>query len=164
MVWSPPDWEPEAVEEVDAVEVEPAAPEESQRATVEVEVRQISGTAALGNYAKRAYEIWTKNRVYGLDGGLECIEVIDLATGRSNPKHAFLGARLVGGQTRNGNQNELSFPLPTPGGEAVFQKLDTNNRIKLSVTSRVTRVILHVHRVKVESAQRDGAWGKITRH
>lgn len=158
VVWSPPDW---LSEEEEAAPQEPLST--TERPTVEVDVRSISGAAAVGTYARRAFEIWTRNRVYGLDGTLECIEVIDLATGRTDPNHPFLGARLVGGQSRNEDSNELSFPLPVPGSDAVFQKFDKQNRIRLSVTSRVTRVLLHVHRVMVESAERDDAWSTLTR-
>lgn len=165
IVWSPPDWDPE--DGVDSSSsprtAESQAPGSMPGQEIEVEVRRLSGPAALGPHARRTYEIWTRNRVYSVDTRLECVEVIDLATGRSDPNHAFLGARLVGGQLRQHDSNELTFPLPTLGSEAVFQKQDRQRRIRLSVTSRVTRVILHVHRVKVGSDERDGAWGKITR-
>jgi hypothetical protein len=158
VIWAPPDWLPE---EGEAATSEPLPT--SERPAVEVDVRSISGAAAVGAHARRAFEIWTRNRVYALDGTLECIEVIDLATGRSNPHHPFLGARLVGGQTRSEQSNELSFPLPVPGSDAVFQKFDRHNRIRLSVTSRVTRVLLHVHRVMVTAGERDNAWSTLTR-
>jgi hypothetical protein len=89
------------------------------------------------------------------------VEVIDLASGRSEKKHPFMGARLVGGQIRNESGNELTFPLPTPGSEAVFQALDSQNRVRLSITSRVTRVILHVQRVQVGVDQSDNTWNHI---
>lgn len=161
VVWSPPDWSPG--DEAAAANPRDSVPEIAPRPQIEVEVRRLSGPAALGPHARRTYEIWTKNRVYSVDSKLECVEVIDLATGRSDPNHAFLGARLAGGQTRHKKTNELTFPLPTVGSEAVFQKRDRQQRIRLSVTSQVTRVILHVHRVKVGTGERDGAWGKITR-
>jgi len=164
IVWSPPDWDPEDRTDpgIPAEVSESQVPESAPRQEIEVEVRRLSGTAALGPHAQRTYEIWTKNRVYSVDSRLECVEVIDLATGRSNPNHAFLGARLVGGQLHHDGNNELTFPLPTVGSEAVFQKQDPQRRIRLSVTSRVTRIILHVHRVKVGTDERDGAWGQIT--
>lgn len=167
IVWSPPDWDPEEDATDPAAPLESRdsqAPESAPRPEIEVEVRRLSGPAALGPHARRAYEIWTRNRVYSVDSTLECVEVIDLATGQIDPNHSFLGARLVGGQIRHEDSNELTFPLPTAGSEAVFQKTDQHRRIRLSVTSRVTRVILHVHRVKVGSDERDGAWGKLTRN
>jgi hypothetical protein len=132
-----------------------------ERPPIEVEVRKISSTHVLGKRPPCAYEIWTKNRVYSLDVGLSCIEVIDLASGRSETNHPFIGARLVGGQNRTDAGNELTFPLPTPGAEAVFQAVDAQNRVRLSLTSRVTRVILHVQRVQVGASERDSTWDRI---
>lgn len=142
---------------------EPSSPVASPRVDrppVEVEVRKLSPNAA--RRAPPAYEIWTKNRVYALDPTLVCTDVIDLATGQSDAKHPFLGGQLVGGQRRVNDNNELTFPLPTPGSEAVFQTLDMNRRARLVVTSKVTRVILHVQVVRVDERQKDDTWGAIT--
>jgi hypothetical protein len=163
VVWSPPDWDPE--DDATRTESDPRSsrgsmPDSVPRPPVEVEVRKISPQAV--RQAQLAYEIWTKNRVYNIDATMLCIEVIDLATGRSNANHPFIGARLVGGQLRSGEASELSFPLPAPGSDAVFQKVDEHSRIRLAVTSAVTRVILHVHRVDVRGPERDHAWGRIT--
>jgi hypothetical protein len=133
----------------------------AERPPIEVEVRRVSGANLAAKRTHVAYEIWTKNRVYGLDSSLNCIEVIDLASGRSDSEHAFIGAQLVGGQQRTATGNELTFPLPTPGSEAVFQALDQLKRMRLSITSTVTRVILHVHRVEVGTEQRDRTWDTI---
>ncbi len=135
--------------------------EPPERPPIEVEVRKISSASVLGKRTQAAYEIWTKNRVYSLDVALGCVEVIDLASGRSEKKHPFIGARLVGGQCRTDTGNELTFPLPTPGSEAVFQSVDAHNRVRLSVTSKVTRVILHVQRVQVGSDQKESTWDQI---
>jgi len=137
----------------------PTAAPRSERPQVEVEVRKLSPTAA--RRAPPAYEIWTKNRVYALDPTLVCTDVIDLATGQSDRKHAFLGGQLVGGQRRVEDNNELTFPLPTPGSEAVFQTYDANRRPRLVITSKVTRVILHVQIVRVAEKQKDDTWGAI---
>jgi hypothetical protein len=163
IVWSPPDWDAE--DDATITEPEPIRPSvtETPRAAVEVEVRKISPQAV--KHVRIAYEIWTKNRVYNLDANLQCFDVIDLATGTSNEHHPFVGARLVGGQLREreGEHAELSFPLPAPGSDAVFQKMDDQQRIRLAVTSSVTRVILHIHQVEVRGPERDHAWGRITR-
>lgn len=135
-----------------------AAPE---RPPIEVEVRRISSASVLGKRTQSAYEIWTKNRVYSLDANLCCVEVIDLASGRSEKKHPFIGATLVGGQLRTDAGTELTFPLPTPSSEAVFQTVDAHKRVRLSITSRVTRVILHVQRVQVGTDQSDSTWDRI---
>jgi hypothetical protein len=141
---------------------EPVVNDPQSRPPVEVEVRRISSTASVTRKAPPAFEIWTKNRVYALDSSLRCVEVIDLASGRTEVQHPFIGAQLVGGQMRVGDNNELSFPLPTPGAESVFQTTDPAGRPRLSVTSRVTRVLLHVQVVKVSEKQRDDTWDVIT--
>ena len=141
-------------------EVASAPVESNPRPPVEVEARQISPAAL--RHVQHAFEIWTKNRVYNLDSQLVCIGVIDLATGRDNRDHPFVGARLVGGQLKSDEGSELTYPLPVPGSDAVFQKSEAHGKIRLSVTSKVSRVILHVKRVKVRAAERDVAWGTIT--
>ena len=166
IVWSPPDWdadEDNTLTDRDPEPVRPSVTESPQRAPVEVEFRKISAQAV--KHVRIAYEIWTKNRVYNLDSNLQCFDVIDLATGTSNERHPFVGARLIGGQLRerDGENAELSFPLPAPGADAVFSKTDEHQRIRLAVTSSVTRVILHVHQVEVRGPERDHAWGRITR-
>ena len=138
----------------------PVASPRVERPPVEVEVRKLSPNAA--RRAPPAYEVWTKNRVYSLDPTLVCTEVIDLATGQNDTKHPFIGGQLVGGQRRVNDNNELTFPLPTPGSEAVFQTRDSNKRPRLVVTSKVTRVILHVQVVRVDQRQKDDTWGAIT--
>jgi hypothetical protein len=133
------------------------------RPPIEVEVRTVSGAAAVARRVPPAYEIWTKNRVYALDVQLKCVDVIDLATGQSDAQHPFMAGRLVGGQCHKDDKNELSFPLPVPGSEAVFETTDSSGRQRLMVTSRVTRVLLHVQVVRVSPEKRDITWDTITR-
>jgi len=176
IVWSRPEWvvEDEDQSAQDARKVtrvqfaEPApAPTPTpaltsgptERPEVEVDIRKVNGPTALDSI-RRVFEIWTKNRVYILDASMRCIEVIDLATGATNKQHPFLGARCAGG--RDHSKSELSFPLPALGGEAVFQKTDSGNRIKLSVTSQVVRVMFHASRVQIKHEQADHVWGKIS--
>ncbi len=180
VVWSPPEWIDDTEEatntltpeipgltseptqrETPALELVPERGLESApRPALEVEVRKMSLEAA--RRMPRVYEIWTKNRVYSLDATLVCIEVIDLASGAARTTHPFVGARLVGGQLASERAHEVSFPLPAIGSEAVFQKHDQKSRIRLSVTSAVTRVILHMQRAVVPQEHRDAAWGRIT--
>ncbi|MCC6216718.1 MAG: hypothetical protein IT376_17795 [Polyangiaceae bacterium] len=142
----------------------PRPPEPAARPPVEVELRDIRNSAALARHGQRAFEIWTKNRSYALDAKFECWEVVDLATGAADPNHAFLGCRMVGGQRRTETgRTLLSFPLPTPGAEAVFQKFDANGKMKMSITSKVKRVIVYVHVVRVDVPEQEAVWGKITR-
>lgn len=132
-----------------------------ERPPVEVEVRKLSNAAATTRRTPSVYEIWTKNRVYALDATLVCTDVIDLASGQSDKRHPFVGGQLVGGQRQVNENNELTFPLPTPGSEAVFQTYDANRRPRLVVTSRVTRVTLTVMVVRVADTQRDDTWSSI---
>jgi hypothetical protein len=146
-----------------AAGVEPSSPGHTppERPPIEIEVRKVSNATSLARRVPPALEIWTKNRVYALDLAMQCVDVIDLASGQSDKRHPFIQGRLVGGQRRVSDGNELTFPLPIPGAEAVFQVLDANGRPRLVVTSRVTRVILHVQVVRVTEQQRDDTLGKI---
>lgn len=137
-------------------------PPAGERPVIEVEVRKISSAASVTRRPPPIYEIWTRNRVYALDANLTCIDVIDLASGTSDKRHPFVGGKLVGGQRRVGEANELTFPLPTPGAEAVFQTLDGSGRPRLNVTSKVTRAILHVQVIRVAEQAKSDTWGKIT--
>jgi hypothetical protein len=132
------------------------------RSPVEIELHEVRTGPALDAHAHRVVEIWTRQRVYSLDSLLVCQEVIDLASGERKTNHPILGSRLVGGQTQSDEGAELVFPLPTPGTEAVFQKLDAKGRMRLQITSRVARVILHVRRVRVDVDERDEAWSSLT--
>lgn len=140
---------------------EPAVTVEASRPPVEVEVRHVKNPAKLTKRAMVTYEIWTKNRVYNLDASLMCIEVIDLASGSTDTRHTMLGAVLVGGQMRESGGRELVYPLPTPGSDAVFQKEDDKGRVRLVVTSTVTRTILHVQKVQVVADLADETWNQI---
>lgn len=160
VVWTP-EWAGDESAPREATEPEEAQPVKSEpRPDVELQVRKVPIERAEASPV--VYEIWTKNRVYNLDSRLRCFEVIDLATGTPNKKHAFIGAILVGGQRQTKKSTELSFPLPSPGSEAVFQKANEKNRIVLSTTSKVSRVMLHIQRTIVPVEQKDQTWGKIT--
>ena len=69
----------------------------------------------------RAFEIWTAKSIYAIDGQMLCFGVVDRASGRSDEKHSFLGARLMGGERKQGGAMSFSHPLPVPGGDAIFQ-------------------------------------------
>ena len=132
------------------------------RVPIEVQVHKVDTEPALTAIAHRVIEIWTARRVYSVNAQFVCVEVIDLASGSCDHQHPFLGSRLVGGQVKRSEVEELVFPVPTPGSEAVFQKLDAKGRTRLQVTSRVKRVILHIRRVRVDLAKSAAAWGRLT--
>lgn len=116
------------------------------RAAVDIEVARVGGPTSPFDGAWRAFEIWTRNRVYGLDGMYRCIAVFDRATGKLESDHPFVGARLVGGQVRLGETSEVWQPLPIPGAEAVFEQ-SRGARTVLSHTSTVERVVLRLRGV-----------------
>ena len=104
LVGAPLGWAPEP-EQPTAVQVEapipppaaveaPSEPVAEPRPAVEVEVRTVKNPATLARRQLPTYELWTKNRVYNLDATMSCIEVIDLASGRTDKKHTLLGAQL----------------------------------------------------------------------
>ena len=136
----------------------PAEPE----CPVQVQVHQVDTAPALTANSHRVVEIWTQQRVYSFDAQFLCVEVIDLSSGSPEPQHPLLNSRLVGGQLCCDEGSELTFPVPTPGSEAVLQAMDGKGRMRLQVTSPVTRVILHVRRVRVGPTQSEAAWRKLT--
>lgn len=108
----------------------------------------------------RVLEIWTRNRIYLLDAQLNCVEVLSRQSGKPE-SHQFLGAKLGGGQRREGDKLRLSHPLPVPGTEAVF-KLPNNRRGPFGQTSKVERVVLRVRVAQVSLLQAEPAWAEIT--
>jgi hypothetical protein len=116
---------------------------------VEIEVIHEHGPAPSTDRPWRTVEVWTRNRIYVLDSHMVCIEVSDRLTRSSVGDHPFMGMRLVGGQHREGESIELSFPFPRPGTEAVFEKPGAPKGGSFSRTSAVTRVVLRLHIVTV---------------
>lgn len=106
-------------------------------------------------------EVWTRNTIYALDAHLVCIDVIDQITKRSQPKHKLLGARLVGGQAREGTAMELSHPFPRPGAEAVFEQ-QQGRQVRFSQTSPVLRVVLRLRVLTVTPEQLLPTWEEVT--
>jgi hypothetical protein len=106
-------------------------------------------------------EIWTRNTIYQLDSALECIDVMDLATRRSIADHPLRGARLVGGQSYDGEGMELSHPFPRPGSEAVFEQASGRN-VRFSQTSTVTRVVMRLRVLKVEPERLLPTWEEVS--
>lgn len=163
---APPPQDPSGPEVTQVDAVTPPADEaplgaRGRKPPIHVEVVHVQGAASLIEGTWRAVEIWTRNRVYALDQGLVCIDVVDQGTRKSTPEHPFIGARLVGGQRRDGTHNELSHPFPVPGSEAVFERY-SGKRPRLSQTSTVTRVVLRMRIINVAPDYLDQAWDEIT--
>lgn len=106
-------------------------------------------------------EIWTRNTIYALDARLFCIDVIDQGSKRSLMDHPLRGARLVGGQVREGESMELSHPFPRPGSEAVFEQTQ-GRHVRFSQTSSVTRVVMRLRVLTVTPDQLLPTWEEVT--
>ncbi|HVK84469.1 MAG TPA: hypothetical protein VM513_10205 [Kofleriaceae bacterium] len=109
--------------------------------------------------AYRVLDIWTQHSIYRVDGSLTCVEVVDRASGVADPKHAVVGAKLVGGHRRYGKSIHQTRPFPVPGTEAVFATKDPSAPPKL--TSRVMRVVMNV-RVTTVVLDHDAAFDDVT--
>ena len=117
--------------------------------------------AATARY--RMLEVWTRNRVYIVDSALECIEVLDRRTGTPEATHSLIGATLVGGQRKYMHTMHISRPFPVPGTEAIFVR--PGKRAQPSgLTSKVERVVLHVHIASVAMNEDANAWDDVTSH
>jgi hypothetical protein len=109
----------------------------------------------------RAFEVWTKNRIYGLDSQGVCIEVIDRTTNRRETSHSLLGAKLSGGQRRDGESIQLAHPFPIPGTEAVFKHMHKRHG-HYGQTSKVERVVIRMRVTTVTLKDAEPAWEQIT--
>lgn len=130
---------------------------------VDIDLIHERRTAPLPDHEWTFVEIWTRNTIYALDSRLVCIAVIDQSSRRNHPDHALLGARLVGGQQRDGESMELSHPFPRPGSEAVFEQ-SKGRQVRFSQTSTVTRVVLRLRVLTVASDNLLPTWEEITGH
>lgn len=128
---------------------------------VDIDLIHERRTAPLPDHEWTFVEIWTRNTIYALDSRLVCIAVIDQNTRRAHADHALLGARLVGGQLRDGESMELSHPFPRPGSEAVFEQ-SKGRQVRFSQTSSVTRVVLRLRVLTVSSDNLLPTWEEIT--
>lgn len=137
----------------------------SEISSVEVEDFLEVGTPSLLTGPWRAVEIWTQNRIYGIDSTMRCREVVDRASGKASEGHPTIGARLLGGQRRadDGRILEVSHPLPRVGAAAVFSQ-GMGRRIRVSETSSVTRVVFRQRVVQMEgeAVARDFSWEDVT--
>jgi hypothetical protein len=109
----------------------------------------------------RAFEIWTAKRVYAIDGQMQCFGVMDRATGRADERHAFLGARLMGGEHKLDGAMSFSYPLPTPGSEAVFQ-IKSATKGRYGHTSPVEKVVMRIRITHADAKNGDRLWEDIT--
>jgi hypothetical protein len=108
-----------------------------------------------------AIEVWTKHRIYQCNSSLVCIGVIERTSRRHDPSHALIGARLTGGQRRDGGGVlQLSHPLPLPGTEAVFTRQEKTRRF--GQTSKVERVVMRVRLMTLTERDAGPIWDEMT--
>jgi hypothetical protein len=111
----------------------------------------------------RMLEVWTRNRIYIVDSHLKCIEVIDQHSGLLETENSMLGAQLVGGQRKYANSVHFSRPFPVPGTEALFVRPDDRLR-PMGFTSKVERVVLHIHVSSIAKSSDEDDWADVTSH
>ncbi len=144
---------PNDFEGVDKTEISPPP-------FVEVELVYERGQAGMSTDKWKAVEVWTRNRIYVVDWNMACIEVVDRKSGRPDPGHALLGAILAGGQVQTDEGMEMTFPLPRPNTEAVFEYHDA--RKGYVSTSTVTRVVFRLRVLTVPKANVEPVWAELT--
>jgi hypothetical protein len=128
---------------------------------VDIDLVHERRTAPLPDQPWIFLEVWTRNTIYQLDASLRCVDVIDQGTRKSIGAHPLLTARLVGGQSRDGEAMELSHPFPRPGSEAVFEQV-SGRQVRFSQTSTVTRVVMRLRVLTVDPEQLLPAWEDVS--
>ncbi|AKF08235.1 hypothetical protein [Sandaracinus amylolyticus] len=144
----------------------PQGPEDARRRAkgppaVDIDLVYERRSAPLPDQPWIFLEIWTRNTIYQLDASLICVDVIDQGTRRAIAEHPLRGARLVGGQSRDGDAMELSHPFPRPGSEAVFEQT-SGRHVRFSQTSSVTRVVMRLRVLTVEPEQLLPTWEDVS--
>ncbi len=137
------------------------APRRVSTPAVDIDLVYEKRSAPLPDAPWTFLEIWTRNTIYALDARLHCVDVIDQGTKRSLLDHPLRGARLVGGQIREGDAMELSHPFPRPGSEAVFEQAQ-GRHVRFSQTSSVTRVVMRLRVLTVTPDQLLPTWEEVT--
>jgi hypothetical protein len=154
--------EPEA--EVTSVSRLPEEPSPRKRSPVEITVvhrRGLSQVDASDEWV--ALEVWTRNRVYLLNGTFTCIGVVNRATRRREPEHVLLGTQLVGGQRRGAGRVDVSQPLPIPGMKALFRKPDGARQLgRFTETSKVERVLFRLGVTSLDLDELEMPPGEVT--
>ena len=130
---------------------------------VEIEVIHQHGPAPNTDRPFQTLEVWTQNTIYVMDPTMTCVDVRERATHTPVAGHKFVGRRLVGGQTRQGETIQLSYPYPRPGTEAVFED-PRQKHGGFAQTSTVTRVVLRLHMITVTPQALTPTWSEITRN
>jgi hypothetical protein len=163
MARPPEDLDEEATNVVGTTKPEPAKPPPIEIVLSRDEVVLSARDAGLASQRYRMLEVWTRNRVYIVDSALECIEVTDRRSGTAEVSHSLVGAKLAGGQRKYAKTMHISRPFPVPGTEAIFVREGKKNA-PAGLTSKVERVVLHIHIASVAMTDGAEAWDDVTSH
>lgn len=125
---------------------------------VEVEVVYETDHGGLSRAGWHAFEVWTRNSIYAMDWQFRCVAVVDRDSGERVAHHTFEGATLTGSQQRLERSTEVSYPLPRPGHEAVFE----GPAKRFMTTSVVEHVVLRLRAMTVPHDTVSTAWERIT--
>ena len=110
-----------------------------------------------------AVEIWTRHRIYLVDGVMRCIGVVDRVTNHREEDHSLLGATLTGGQRRTTARIELSQPFPLPGMNAIFRHPAAGRGIHpFGETSPVERIVVRLGLTTVDVDAVGDAYHELT--
>ncbi len=132
------------------------APESTRSDDIEFHVIREHHVTSAPRRTWRAFEVWTRHNIYGIDSQMICFEIIDRATGKPDAEHAMLGARLGGGRQREEDFVRYAYPLPVPGMAAMF----TQGR-KHGYTSTVDRVVVRVRVLQARPNDALPSWEEI---
>ena len=103
--------------------------------------------------AWRAFEIWTKNRIYGLDMSMKCFIVLDRKSGSVERTSPAKGYRLGGGRLKTEAGTRVSYPFPIVGTEAMLT--DGKKRVH---TSRVERFLIRIRELHMRTEEEALRW------
>ena len=101
----------------------------------------------------RAFEIWTKNRIYGLDMAMKCFIVLDRKSGSVERGSPAKGYRLGGGRLKTEAGTRVSYPFPMVGTEAMLT--DGKKRVH---TSRVERFLIRIRELHLRTEEEALRW------
>lgn len=122
--------------------------------SVHVEVvREQADDAKVAATDWRAFEVWTKNRVYGLDTSMLCIQVLDRSTGHIDAHHKLLGYRLGGGRLRDGSATRYAYPFPLAGMDGMFTRSGRS-----AFTSRIERLVVRIRELHATTDIEPARW------
>jgi hypothetical protein len=106
-------------------------------AAVDVVVIDDDAPESGSTFGRATFEIWTRNRVYLLDGALTCLEVTCRDTGLAEAGSRCRGCHLAGARRRVGDLVEFWRPLPVPGSVAIFASARSVDSVTTSTVERV---------------------------